>query len=83
MPAVACTYRHQETSINISQPVALLTALYSHFPGPSRNRLEAELNHELALLRQAVSDTAADPLTKPGEGIGIYSPGYKRLGQIE
>jgi hypothetical protein len=38
---------------------------------------------ELAGLDAAVAATPPDPITQPGDGIGIYSPGFKRLGQIQ
>jgi hypothetical protein len=41
------------------------------------------MRSELAGLDTAVAATPRDPLTRPGDGIGIYSPGFKRLGQIE
>lgn len=53
-------------------------------PGTAaRTDLSRRLQDELALLAQAVEDTPADPITKPGDGIGIYSTGFKTLGQIE
>lgn len=57
--------------------------MHLHNTGVARDALEADMAQELSLLKQVVSDTPPDPLTKPGEGIGIYSPGYKRLGDIE
>jgi hypothetical protein len=37
---------------------------------------------ELSSMKQAVAATPADPITRPGEGIGIYSPGFRALGEI-
>jgi hypothetical protein len=49
----------------------------------ARASLQQQMRDELAGLDAAVAATPVDPLTKPGDGIGIYSPGFKRLGQIE
>ncbi|KAF6254659.1 hypothetical protein COO60DRAFT_1642164 [Scenedesmus sp. NREL 46B-D3] len=45
--------------------------------------LQQRMRGELVGLDGAVAATPADPITKPGDGLGIYSPGFKRLGQIE
>jgi hypothetical protein len=37
---------------------------------------------EVSRLASAVLRTQRDPITRPGEGIGIYSSGFKRLGKI-
>jgi hypothetical protein len=38
---------------------------------------------ELQLLARVVDATPDDVVTRPGEGIGVYSPGHKHLAQIE
>lgn len=41
------------------------------------------MDAELSGLHAAVDATPEDPVTKPGVGLGIYSTGFKALGQIE
>jgi hypothetical protein len=38
---------------------------------------------EIDLLAQAVSSTPHDVKTRPGEGLGVPSPGFKALGREE
>eukprot|EP00775_Hariotina_reticulata_P010681 gene10681-10840_t len=47
-----------------------------------RADLEAQVQAELSSMQQAVAATPADPITKPGEGLGVFSPGFKALGEI-
>jgi hypothetical protein len=49
----------------------------------ARASLQQQMRTELEGLAAAVAATPPDPTTQPGDGIGIYSPGFKRLGQIE
>jgi hypothetical protein len=41
------------------------------------------MSQELQLLAQVVDATPDDVITRPGEGIGVFSPGHKHLAQIE
>lgn len=41
------------------------------------------MHREVELLAQVAANTPADAITRPGEGIGVYSPGYKHLTDIE
>jgi len=47
-----------------------------------RADLVSQVQAELSSMKQAVAATPADPITRPGDGIGIYSPGFKALGEI-
>lgn len=40
------------------------------------------MGQELQLLSQVVDATPDDVITRPGEGIGVYSPGHKHLAEI-
>eukprot|EP00879_Flechtneria_rotunda_P002107 GHRR01002288.1.p1 GENE.GHRR01002288.1~~GHRR01002288.1.p1 ORF type:complete len:734 (+),score=249.35 GHRR01002288.1:60-2261(+) len=63
--------------------MALASAAAHARDGPSKAFLTQQMQGEVSLLKQAVQQTPQDPITQPGDGIGIYSPGFKRLGQIE
>lgn len=41
------------------------------------------MRQEVELLAQVAERTPEDTITRPGEGIGVYSPGYKHLTDIE
>lgn len=41
------------------------------------------MQQEVELLSQAVNNTPDDVKTRPGEGLGVPSPGFKHLGQME
>ncbi|KAF8058948.1 hypothetical protein HT031_005516 [Scenedesmus sp. PABB004] len=51
--------------------------------GAARDALERELAAEARALAAAVAATPPDPVTRPGPGLGIYSPGFNALGRIE
>lgn len=53
------------------------------FPGDTKSSHSNQLQSELSALQSAVSALPDDPHTRPGDGIGIYSPGFRRLGQIQ
>jgi hypothetical protein len=50
--------------------------------GDAASQLEQQMAQELQLLAQVVEATPDDVITRPGEGIGIYSPGHKHLAEI-
>eukprot|EP00878_Enallax_costatus_P010043 GHUV01010482.1.p1 GENE.GHUV01010482.1~~GHUV01010482.1.p1 ORF type:complete len:611 (+),score=181.63 GHUV01010482.1:1052-2884(+) len=51
--------------------------------GATRSSHTDQMQSELHALQSAVSALPDDPQTRPGDGIGIYSPGFRRLGQIQ
>lgn len=51
--------------------------------GDDAQQLEQQMRQELQLLSQVVEATPDDVITRPGEGIGVYSPGHKHLAEIE
>jgi hypothetical protein len=52
------------------------------YAGDKAKRFEQQMSQELQLLAQVVDATPDDVITRPGEGIGIYSPGHKHLAEI-
>lgn len=50
--------------------------------GDAASQLAQQMAQELELLAQVVEATPDDVITRPGEGIGIYSPGHKHLAEI-
>jgi len=60
---------------NVSRPCA--------FAGEAAQQLEQQMQQEVELLSQAVNNTPDDVKTRPGEGLGVPSPGFKHLGQME
>jgi hypothetical protein len=51
--------------------------------GDARQQHEASLAAELQALSAAVDATPRDVVTRPGEGLGVPSPGFKALGRME
>lgn len=55
----------------------------AHETGDARQQHEASLAAELQALSAAVDATPRDVVTRPGEGLGVPSPGFKALGRME
>ncbi|WIA39815.1 hypothetical protein OEZ86_005868 [Tetradesmus obliquus] len=66
-----------------ARALALASAAAHESDAAAAASLRQALAAELAGLDAAVAATPRDPFTQPGDGIGIYSPGFKRLGEIE
>lgn len=56
---------------------------HTHHTGDARQQHEASLAAELQALSAAVDATPPDVVTRPGEGLGVPSPGFKALGRME
>ena len=51
--------------------------------GDAARQLEQRMQQEVSLLSSAVSALPDDVVTRPGEGLGVPSPGFKHLAQME
>jgi hypothetical protein len=51
--------------------------------GDEAKQYEQQMGQEIKSLEQVVKGTPADVKTRPGEGLGVPSPGFKHLGQME
>lgn len=54
-----------------------------HSAGDAARQAEQQMEQEIELLSQAVNNTPDDVITRPGEGLGVPSPGFKHLAQME
>jgi hypothetical protein len=54
-----------------------------YLAGDEAKQHEQQMDAEIKQLEQVVQATPADVKTRPGEGLGVPSPGFKHLGQME
>lgn len=66
-----------------SNCIAVAQSICCSTPGDAAKQAEQQMGQEVDRLTQIVTDMPDDVITRPGEGLGVYSIGYKHLSTIE